>query len=113
MAFNWFTRDSFRETSMLHLFMHVYLHVRVYPCAPIDRHYLFAKRDRSALAGCVRLTKANTGVFTSGYKNAARQTKETVCTCVCVSIMILISGFMGMISYKMFYHFCFVLFLLQ
>ena len=53
MILNWFTRDSFRETSMLRLFTYAYLHVRVYTCASIDRHYLFAERDRSTLVGCV------------------------------------------------------------
>lgn len=97
---------------MLHLFMHVYLHVRVHTCAPIDHHYLFAERDRSVLAGCVRLTKANIGVFTSGYKNAARQTKEMVAyVCVCVYNEIdSWTRFMGMISYKMFLSFLFFYF---
>jgi len=89
---NWFTRDSFRETSMLHLFTHTYLYVLTHTCTHVRayRSLLPVCRDRSAFAG-VRLVKANINVFTE-YKNAPRRNERSS-----IYVMRLIPGFIDFI----------------
>lgn len=103
-------RDSFRETSMLRLFTHTYLRVCVYTCARRDRHYLFAERDRSALAGYVSPKQIPVCLRLDIKMQRGKRKKRPWNVCMCIRICVcneidFRTRFIGIILYKMFLSF--------